>query len=178
MNEINTKTNEITKTATGDMAITNPAKKTHAASKTPKAVMAPKFHKAKPPTASMVPKVTKAMKQVKKSVKATTTAPKTSKVKINVKASKYSRNAKNPFRPGSSYASCFDIMASFGKKGCAKGQLVELMAKERKTDLKHAYYDCAVLLSAKESNKSPRHRSCRFGFWIKRKDDHITLMVD
>ena len=100
------------------------------------------------------------------------TAKKTAKV---LKAG-YPRHAKNPFRVGS-YGSCFDILASFGRGGCTRKSLTELLAKERKSDLKHAYYDSQVLMTAKNGVNGKRHSSCRKGFWIKRDDDKVVLML-
>jgi len=98
--------------------------------------------------------------------------------KATVAKSNYAQHAKNPFRNGTAYAACFNIMGSFGRKGCSKEEIVKLLAKDRKSDLKHAYYDCQVLLSAKDSNTGSRHTSCREGFWVKRENDHVVLMID
>jgi hypothetical protein len=109
-------------------------------------------------------------------------APK-AKSKPAPKASKYPRDPRNPFREGSAYATCFDILAAH-KDGLPKEKLVELLAKSTGKDLVHSGYDCQVLMSAHpnenglSNNDSPRHRSCRPGFWIKRTNGHAQLMVD
>ena len=92
-------------------------------------------------------------------------------------SSKYPRHPKNPFRVGSSYAKAFDILAAY-RKGMHRTLLGEVLAKETGKDLKRASYDAAVILSAKESNTGPRHRSCRDGFWIQRENDHVQLVID
>ena len=86
----------------------------------------------------------------------------------------WTRHAKNPFREGSSYATAYDIVAAH-PKGLRKDEWVELFCKATGKDLKHARYDLAVLLSAKESATSQRHRSCRDGFWMERDNDHVRL---
>lgn len=101
------------------------------------------------------------------------------------KAGKYAHDPRNPFkRQGSSYSVCFDILAS-SPAGLNKEKLIRLLAVETKKDLKRAGYDAQVLLSAHpndnglSNNDSPRHRSCRPGFWIKRENGgHVQLMVD
>jgi len=92
-------------------------------------------------------------------------------------SSKYPRHPKNPFRVGSSYATAFDILASF-KDGLHRKKLVELHAKATGKSEKKAGYDCAVLLSAKESNAGPRHRSCRDGYWVRRENSHVLMVID
>ena len=86
----------------------------------------------------------------------------------------WTRHAKNPFREGSSYATAYDIVAAH-PRGLRKDEWVELFCKATGKDLKHARYDLAVLLSAKESATSQRHRSCRDGFWMERDNDHVRL---
>ncbi|HPF99361.1 MAG TPA: hypothetical protein PLE77_04785 [Kiritimatiellia bacterium] len=93
-------------------------------------------------------------------------------------AGKHPRHEKNPFRPGSSYATAFDILAS-RKSGIRRDEAVKLLAELTGKDEKHAGYDLAVLLSAKEGGSTgPRHRSCREGFSVKRENDHITLVIE
>ena len=89
-----------------------------------------------------------------------------------------SQHASNPFRAGSSsYGKCWEILFAH-KNGIHKAELVKLLAKETGKDLKRAYYDTQVLMSAKISNTGPRHRSCKEGFWIKKENAHVTLMID
>jgi hypothetical protein len=102
--------------------------------------------------------------------------------KVPLKAGKWPHDSRNPFREGSSYAICFNILAA-NKAGLAKEKLVELLAEATGKDIKHAGYDAQVLLSAHpndnglSNNDSPRHRSCRPGFWIQRTNGHVKLMV-
>jgi hypothetical protein len=72
---------------------------------------------------------------------------------------------------------------AFHKAGLPKEKMVELLAEATGKDIKHAGYDAQVLLSAHpndnglSNNDSPRHRSCRPGFWIQRTNGHVKLMV-
>lgn len=97
--------------------------------------------------------------------------------------SKWSRDKRNVFRVGSSYGVAFDILAAH-KDGLPRTKLVELLAKTTGKDLVHAGYDIQVVLSAGpnedglSNNDSPRHRSCRPGYWVKRTNGHVQLMVD
>lgn len=103
--------------------------------------------------------------------------------KVPIKDSKWPHDKRNPFRQGGAYATCFNILASH-KAGLAKEKLVELLAEATGKDVKHAAYDAQVLLSAKpnedglSNDDSPRHRSCRPGFWVQRTNGHVKLMVD
>jgi len=90
--------------------------------------------------------------------------------------SKYQRHPRNPFRPGSSYALIFDILAT-RKDGIGRDELIKLLRKETGKDEKRVAYDLAIILSARESPASARHRSCKDGFWIKREWHHYTLML-
>lgn len=130
-------------------------------------------------------------KEAKKVAKAKTPDKKptkdvsTPKVKAGgTKSGKYPSDPRNPFlRPTSAYHICFNILAAH-KDGLAKEKLVEFLAEATGKDIKHAGYDAQVLLSAHpndnglSNNDSPRHRSCRPGFWIKRENGHVRLMVD
>jgi hypothetical protein len=120
------------------------------------------------------PKVAKA--------KPSTTKGKVKPAKAPIKEGKWPRDPRNPFREGSAYATCFNILA-FHKAGLPKEKMVELLAEATGKDIKHAGYDAQVLLSAHpndnglSNNDSPRHRSCRPGFWIQRTNGHVKLMV-
>ena len=87
---------------------------------------------------------------------------------------KWPRHRLNPFREGSGYATAFDILAGH-KDGLHKAKWSELYCKATGKDAAHARYDLAVLLSARDSSKSERHRSCRDGFWIQRENDHVKV---
>jgi len=131
-------------------------------------------------TANSNGKVAKVSKVIVKPAKGATSG--TVKA-VGAKAGKYAHDPKNPFkRQGSSYSVCYDIMSSF-PNGLNKDELIRLLAAETKKDLKLAGYDAAVLLSAHpnddglSNNDSPRHRSCRPGFWIKRTNNYVQLMT-
>lgn len=143
--------------------------------------------KAKPSKAK-VGKTVKSAKPVKlsKPVKSATKPTKPAKpIKAGKKAEtaektngkNYPRHALNPFRLNSSYAKVFDVFSSF-KNGVRRDELLTKVAEAIGKDLKHAAYDLAVILSAKDSNTGSRHRSCAEGFWVKRENDHLTLMID
>ncbi|MEI7560601.1 MAG: hypothetical protein WCJ63_08410 [Actinomycetes bacterium] len=100
------------------------------------------------------------------------------------KAGKYPNDPRNPFvRPTSAYHICFNILAAH-KDGLAKDKLLQLLGEATGKDVKHAGYDAQVLLSAHPNdnglshNDSPRHRSCRPGFYVVRTGDNVKLMVD
>ena len=103
--------------------------------------------------------------------------------KGNVAKGKWARDPRNVFRPSSSYATCYDILAAH-KDGLPKNKLIELLAKATGKDARHAGYDAQVLLSAwgnepgLSRNDGPRHRSCRPGFCVQRTNGHVQLMVD
>lgn len=96
---------------------------------------------------------------------------------------KWPHAEKSPFRPGSSYDTCYSILAAH-KSGLPKEKLLALLAEATGKDIVHAGYDAQVLLSAHpnenglSNNDSPRHRSCRPGFWVRRTNGHVQLMVD
>lgn len=98
-------------------------------------------------------------------------------------ASKWPHDERSKFRPGSSYDTCYSILAAH-KDGLPRGKLVALLAEATDKDTKHAGFDAQVLLSAHpnedglSNNDSPRHRSCRPGFYIVRNGDVVTLKVD
>ena len=102
--------------------------------------------------------------------------------KDKVVKGKWSRDPRNPFREGA-YGKCYDILAAH-KDGLSREKLVGLLAKAMGKDLVHAGYDAQVLLSAGpnesglSNNDGPRHRSCRPGFWVRRTNGHVQLVVD
>jgi len=96
---------------------------------------------------------------------------------INKSKCNYPRHPSNPFRPLSSYGKCFDILASV-PDGIHREKLSELLAKETGKKLRLAGYDMAVLLSAREEAvNGKRHRSCKDGFYVKRTNDHVQLVL-
>jgi len=154
------KVNKVNKVAKSKKVNSKPAKKAVKASKV-----------ANVSKVSKVSNVSKAIKDIKavKKPAITNNSP--------FKKMNYPKHPKNPFRIGSAYSCCFNILASF-KQGINRKDLVKLVSKEIMKDERHSYYDTQVILSAKESNSGPRHRSCKEGFWIKKDNDHITLMID
>lgn len=111
------------------------------------------------------------------------TAKQTMVHSCGTKGAKYARDPRNPFREGSSYGTVFDILASY-PNGIEKEMLVRLVATETGKTIVRAGYDCQVVLSARpnedglNNNDSPRNRSCRPGYWVKRENGHVQLMVD
>lgn len=101
------------------------------------------------------------------------TNKKSNKATLNKPNLDYVRAEGDPFRPGSSYSIAFSALKK--SAGMTRQQLVAEVAKATGKDERHAGYDVAVLLSAKDSPTGPRHQSCREGFWIEREGDHIRL---
>ncbi|MCE9614784.1 MAG: hypothetical protein K8T26_10945 [Lentisphaerae bacterium] len=95
----------------------------------------------------------------------------------------YPPDPRNPFRHGSDYAMAFDILASH-PDGLHAETWARLLATATGKDIRLATYDCRILMTARRNeeglsnNDSPRHRSCRPGFWIGRENNHVRLMVD
>ena len=110
-----------------------------------------------------------------KTAKPATATPKPSQSKTPQFQSPHGRADGNPFREGSAYAVAWDCLAHSGANGISKGQLVMEVASATGKDERHAGFDVAVLLSAKESGE--RHQSCRPGFWVERTNDFLKLHV-
>ena len=148
------------------------------APKSPKVVKAPKAKskqaKAKKPAVKAKAQKAKPAK-VSKAKKTTAPKTKTAKPAKFVKAGKFPRHPKNPFREGSAYGQIFDAFAT--KDGVRRDELLQLAMDATGKDVKHAAYDLAVIRSAKESSTGPRHPSCREGFWVKRENECFTLMI-
>ena len=110
----------------------------------------------------------------KKSAKVQPKNPADNRAKVT--QSRFPRHPKNPYRPGA-YATAFDIIAA--RKSIRRDEFVKLVAEATGKDLKHAGYDVAAgILSAKESVSGPRHRSAKDGFYVKRENDHLTLILE
>jgi hypothetical protein len=97
-------------------------------------------------------------------------------------AENWPRHPRNPFREGS-YGTCFDILAAH-PGGLRRDLLVELLAQATGKDYRHAGYDAQVVCSASGAAgedlnpfEGPRNRSCRFGFWVKRENSHLQLVL-
>ena len=151
--------------------------------KSPKASKSLKNPSAKASQPSQKPtrKPSKPVKDVAGAVKSPKTAkpatatPKPSQSKTPQFQSPHGRADGNPFREGSAYAVAWDCLAHSGANGISKGQLVMEVASATGKDERHAGFDVAVLLSAKESGE--RHQSCRPGFWVERTNDFLKLHV-
>jgi len=102
----------------------------------------------------------------------------TAKTDDNTKIS-FPRNEHNPFRVGSSYGALFDIMATPDhlQHGIHKQKLIELLARQISKPIRLATFDCNVLCSASESLTGKRHRSCKDGFWVRKQNSHVQLML-
>lgn len=104
-------------------------------------------------------------------------------MRAKVRGGKYPHDPRNPFREGSNYALVFNVLAVH-PNGIERTKLVELVSAASGKDTIHAGFDCQVLLSAKGNesglsrNDGPRHRSCRPGFWVKRINGNVQLVVD
>lgn len=134
-----------------------------------------KLEKDKKPAKPSIP--AKPVKEPKSPKAPTKPLQKPVKAPTSGSPSLYPRHEKNPFRLNSSYGKVFDCFASF-KNGVRRDELLTKVAEAVGKDLKHASYDLAVILSAKESNTGARHRSCAEGFWVRRENDHLSLEID
>jgi len=162
--------------ANGESGETGKSKET-ATSVKPVKLVKP-INPVKPVKEPQTPKAIKPVKEPKEPK--VTKEPKATKSVKSPKASApgiYPRHEKNPFRMNSSYGRVFDSFASF-KNGVRRDELLTKVAEAVGKDLKHAAYDLAVILSAKESNTGPRHRSCAEGFWVRRENDNLCLVID
>ena len=133
--------------------------------------------KASPKATKPSQKTAKASKPIKPVTKAVKPANPTKTPKVSPKfQSPHGRVEGNPFRNGSAYAVAWDVLAhAGGSEGISKGQLIMEVAKATGKDERHAGFDVAVLLSAKENGE--RHQSCRPGFWVERTNDFLKLHV-
>jgi hypothetical protein len=96
---------------------------------------------------------------------------------------KWAHHPQNPFREGSAYGTCFDILAA-NPEGMTREKLVETLAKTTGKPPKLSAFISQVVLSAKGAAseglnpfEGPRNRSCRFGFWVKRENSHVQLVL-
>ncbi len=107
---------------------------------------------------------------------------KSAKPKPKPKSAKWPHCPSNPFRQGA-YGICFDILAAH-KDGLPRQKLVELLAKATGKDLTKAAFDVQVICSARGEAgeglnpfEGPRNRSAHFGYWVKRDNSHVQLML-
>ena len=104
--------------------------------------------------------------------------------KPKAKAAKWPHSPSNPYtRSGSAYGLCFDILAAH-KDGLPRQKLVELLAKATGKDLTKAAFDVQVICSARGEAgaglnpfEGPRNRSAHFGYWVKRDNSHVRLVL-
>lgn len=95
---------------------------------------------------------------------------------------KWPRHAANPFREGSAYGTCFDVLAAH-PEGLPREKLVELLAKATGKDTQHAAFDAQVVCSARKNDEGlnhfegPRNRSCKMGFYVERQNSHVKLVL-
>ena len=109
---------------------------------------------------------------------------KSTKPPAKAKSAKWPHSPSNPFkRSGSAYGLCFDILAAH-KDGLPRQKLVELLAKATGKDLIKAAFDVQVICSARGEAgaglnpfEGPRNRSAHFGYWVKRDNSHVRLML-
>ena len=99
-------------------------------------------------------------------------APKASKMPAKSK-SQFPRVASNPFRQGSSYGACFDIMAAH-PEGLPRQKVIELLAKASNKPLKNAGYDAGVIITARPDF---RHASCRPGFICIQENQNVRMEI-
>ena len=71
-----------------------------------------------------------------------------------------------------------DAILAAHPEGMHRHALRKALAAATGKDERRAGYDMAVVLSAKDSNTGERHRSCREGFWIRRENQHVELVID
>ena len=98
------------------------------------------------------------------------------------KSGKWPHCPSNPFRQGA-YGICFDILAAH-PDGLPRQKLIELLAKATGKDLTKAAFDVQVICSARGEAgeglnpfEGPRNRSAHFGYWVKRDNSHVQLML-
>jgi len=95
---------------------------------------------------------------------------------------KWPRHPANRFREGSSYGTCFDVLAAH-PDGLPRKRLVELLAKATGKPPKLAAFDVQVVCSARKNDQGlnpfegPRNRSCKHGFYVERVNGHVKLVL-
>jgi hypothetical protein len=95
---------------------------------------------------------------------------------------KWPRHPANNFREGSSYGTCFDVLAAH-PDGLSREKLVEMLAKASGKDIQHAAFDAQVVCSARKNDvglnafEGPRNRSCKHGFYVERTNGHVKLVL-
>lgn len=112
-------------------------------------------------------------KQVTKKPKMPITKASPKSVSKAKKAFDYTPASGDPFRAHSSYSVVYSVLHHAGDKGISRQDLIAEVSRITGKDPKHASYDTAVLLSAKQNGS--RHQSCKPGFWIERTNDQCKL---
>jgi hypothetical protein len=97
------------------------------------------------------------------------TKPKAKKSPSKPLSSSFPRHPQNPYRMGSGYGLCFDILASH-KEGLPRSQLITLYAKESGKPVDQgALWDATVVCSS--TKEGDGHRSCKKDtYWVERYD--------
>jgi hypothetical protein len=136
----------------------------------------PSRNQSKKSTKMGVKKAQKPQKTARRAAKATKATTKGQKTAKTAKAprfwSLYPRAEGNPYRAGSSYGVCLDILAA-SKEGMSRQELVEQLAKVVKKPVKNAGFDAAVVLSRTEGGKP--HSSSRGDYTVEKTNDHVRL---
>ncbi|GEM_PF-1266866 len=122
--------------------------------------------------------------KVSKARKPPKSKPSSKSAKAKSKSGKWPHVDRNPFkRSGSAYGLCFDILVAH-PDGLPRQKLVELLAKATGKDLTKAAFDVQVICSARGEAgeglnpfEGPRNRSAHFGYWVKRDNSHVRLVL-
>ena len=86
------------------------------------------------------------------------------------KPAAYSRHESNPFREGSAYGACFDILAAH-PQGIGRTKLVEELARVTGKDKQKSYFDVTVVASSRKDGRSHRCISrAADGYYVERTD--------
>ena len=102
---------------------------------------------------------------------------------MKANADKWPHHEASGYRAGSSYDTCFSILAKH-PQGMPKSRLLGLLAQATGKDLERAGYDAQVVCSARGAAgeglnpfEGPRNRSACFGYWVKRVGDNLRLIL-
>lgn len=116
--------------------------------------------------------------------KATTSKAKPSKATPATKGTpkEYPRDPNNPFREGSAYGACYDILAHAGDRGMDRAKLVEELARVTGKEHRKAYFDVTVVCSSRpgpeHGGDGGSHRciaKASDSFWVAKRNGHVTL---
>ena len=137
-------------------------------------VRKPSAKKTTVKSASKKPSPNRKAKKPNKPKAATSTSPK--KDKAVGKADKSNHVESNPYRAGSAYATCFEVLAKMGKdKPVTRRDLLESYCKASGKDEKHALYDMTVILSPRKDGTG--HRSSRKeAYWVERLENSMVQL--